>query len=281
MKVWDVQHGLAIHVETPNGRMIVVDLGVGDITAALPNFSPIRYLASQGISTIDYLIVTHPHRDHLDDILNLNPPYVHVLHRPRHLNEPAIRSGNRTRDSEVITRFLQMDAHFVNPVPAGSSTGTPANFGGVEIAFFQPTSCPLDNLNDHSTVVFFRYAGRTVLVPGDNESPSWRELLAYRAFRDWLQTVNVMIAPHHGREAGYCEDLFEICSPQLVIASDGPGSDTSAVQKYRTKSAGWPVRSRANHTHEDRFVLTTHHDGTIQIAIDWLNGVGVMDVSRE
>ena len=60
MTVWNVNLGLAIHIKTPNYKNIVVDLGSGE-------FSPIKKLM---YSTIHYLVITHPHYDHISDILN-------------------------------------------------------------------------------------------------------------------------------------------------------------------------------------------------------------------
>jgi beta-lactamase superfamily II metal-dependent hydrolase len=102
--VWDVQHGSAAHIKTPNNRHVVVDLGDGE------NFSPLRTLSGLGIQQIDAVVITHPHRDHMDDILNFRLLAPRVLWTPRQLSEIDIRRGSHTeprmrsrRDSSQAT----------------------------------------------------------------------------------------------------------------------------------------------------------------------------------
>lgn len=67
MTVWNVEHGSAIHLATPNGRNIVIDLG------RTTHVSPLVALKFPGrVPTIDYLVVTHPHLDHIKDILSVD-----------------------------------------------------------------------------------------------------------------------------------------------------------------------------------------------------------------
>ena len=55
MKVWAVDLGLAVHVEAPNGRYIVIDLGSKD------GVEPLKTLAQKRVG---YMVITHPHHDH-------------------------------------------------------------------------------------------------------------------------------------------------------------------------------------------------------------------------
>ena len=79
--LWDVQHGSAAFVETPNGTTFAIDLGTGSYDGSDGEFSPLlRLKCKYGIERLDGLVITHPHRDHLDDIFNLDelPPRVLV-----------------------------------------------------------------------------------------------------------------------------------------------------------------------------------------------------------
>lgn len=62
MTVWDVQLGLAIHVKAPNGKYIVIDLGTGTYESG--NSAPIL---KRRFDNIAYMILTHPHLDHISD----------------------------------------------------------------------------------------------------------------------------------------------------------------------------------------------------------------------
>src|SRR6266704_584688 len=92
-------------------------------------------------------------------------------------------------------------------------------------------------------------------------------LLEMTEFRDWLKRVDIFIASHHGRESGFCEEVFNYCSPKLVIMSDKSEVETSCPDDYRPYVQGLLVTNAAGETRK-RFVLTTRTDGAIFINID-------------
>ena len=77
MVFWDVQHGDAAYLKTPNNTHIVQDLGTGSYDRGSETFSPLLHLKQNwGVDRLDQVIITHPHKDHIDDIHNfgeLNP----------------------------------------------------------------------------------------------------------------------------------------------------------------------------------------------------------------
>lgn len=79
--------------------------------------------------------------------------------------------------------------------------------------FFQPNTCSRSNLNNHSLVAVVSYAGSKIIIPGDNEAASWNELLEYPAFVQAIRGTDILLAAHHGREAGYSETCLST-SPQ-------------------------------------------------------------------
>ena len=69
--VWDVQHGHAVYFQTPGGQDFVIDLGTGSYGDSDYEFSPLLHLKRKyDVVQLDGVIITHPHRDHLDDIFN-------------------------------------------------------------------------------------------------------------------------------------------------------------------------------------------------------------------
>ncbi|UOY05774.1 MBL fold metallo-hydrolase [Muricauda sp. SCSIO 64092] len=93
---WDVQHGHSTYIRTPNDRHIVVDLGTGDHSGNDLEFSPLRHLRyNYRVNQLDYVVITHPHLDHIDDILNFDLLSPKVLHRPRQLTNDEVMDGIR------------------------------------------------------------------------------------------------------------------------------------------------------------------------------------------
>ena len=270
IKIWDVQHGSAAYVGLPDGKNMVIDLGTGDVSGdtSLPyqTFSSLTYLfQNYRIRQLDHVIITHPHKDHIDDIANFDRLSPLMLTAPRTIPEVDIRKGNRQGDSPQIDAYLSLLKRFSGAVSIAEDPTIPSNNGGVNVEIFQPLKCATHNLNNQSLVVFLTYAGSTICIPGDNENASWTELLQDQAFVRALIKTDIFVASHHGRESGYCDRIFDYCKPYIIIVSDGPQGNTCVADKYRAKAKGWEVFSRSRGTNKNRYVLTTRSDGSVQI----------------
>jgi len=263
--IWDVNHGSAAYIKTPNDRHIVVDLGDAD------GFSPLQTLIARGVRQLDVAVITHPHRDHLDDIFSFALLSPKALHAPWSLSEAAIRKANRTDDLIYVNRYLEIRGAYTSPVSPADISTVPANFGGVEFQVFEPMLCDEGNINNRSLVFIASYAGSKIVIPGDNEAPSWQELLNNPEFVNAVKGTDILLASHHGREAGYCAELFEaIGKPRLVVVSDGRFKETSATDRYSKQAIGWTVFDSAG-TSDTRKCVTTRNDGHVTIKFGWTN----------
>jgi beta-lactamase superfamily II metal-dependent hydrolase len=264
--IFDVEHGSSTYIRTPNGKHVVIDLGVGSFKRGDEVFSPLAYIHHNwGVNQIDLAVITHPHKDHLDDIDNLTALRPKVLYRPNHLTEREVRSDNQASGSEILDKYFQLSDYYIHPVTEDVSPTVSTNYGGVNIEFFHPRFCSRSNINNHSIVTVFSYKGSRIIIPGDNEAPSWKELLQNPAFVNLVKGTHVLVAPHHGREAGYSEELFEHLKPLLCIVSDTVAGETSVTGKYSRKCSGWDVWSRSKRTMAERFCLTTRNDKGVNI----------------
>src|SRR6266446_9190020 len=101
MVFWNVQHGSAAYVDTPNGMKFVVDLGTGEIGEGNRPFSPLHQLREKyEVYQLDGVLITHPHRDHIDDIFTFDMMNPRVLLQPSYLSADDIRGGNKSTDSQ-------------------------------------------------------------------------------------------------------------------------------------------------------------------------------------
>ena len=282
MVFWDVQHGNSTYIKTPGNKHIVIDLGVGSYIGRNTNFSPLLHLKKiYQISSIDEVIITHPHTDHIDDILNFDELNPKVLRIPSHLSENDIRNANPSSDAIKIDKYLEISRRYIFPVSDKDNPTLPSNNGGVSFKFFSTPNCGNSNINNHSIVTIIEYLGIKVTIPGDNESASWKELLQNQSFTNAVSGTNILLASHHGRESGYCSELFDYFSPNLVIISDGAAVETSVTDKYRNAASGWDVKKRSDASYIKRYCLTTRNDGTIVVKMWNENQTNYLDVSIE
>ena len=274
--IWNVQHGSAAYIQTPNGKHIAIDLGASDA------FSPLQFLMHSGVQQLDHVTITHPHMDHIDDILNFDCLSPRTLLTPNHLSENDIRDGNPEPDPNQeaeakLRKYLEIRSMYNSPVDQQGDVDLAENNGGVSIRTFVPTQSSAGNLNNHSVVTLIEYSGVKILIPGDNESASWEELLSQDDFIEAIEGTQVFVASHHGRESGFHGPLFDHFHPAITLISDGPSGDTSATYLYTDVTEGWSVR-RSNGMNQDRKCVTTRNDGHIRVTITPSSPIGFLDV---
>lgn len=250
--------GHSVHVVTPDGRFVVIDAGASD------GQSPLSWL--RGITDrIDQLIISHPHGDHIQELDQLRQfKSVGVFTRPRGLDEATVRAANQSRYKEQLDVYFELDRRYQAPIRTATTSGQPA----VAIESFVNAGTAPSNLNNHSVVVSVRYAGWEFLIPGDNEASSWRALSSDPRFASLLQSCDVFLASHHGRDSGYCDATFPaLLTPQLCIVSDGCVRDTDASAKYGARATGLKV-IRPDGNIERRFCITTRDNGLIRARVE-------------
>lgn len=261
MTVWNVQLGLAVHVKAPNGKFIVIDLGTGSVQCGTA--SPLSKLRYENIA---YMIITHPHLDHIDDILHFedNPPA--ILHRATSLTNYEVMQGVRLCDRAKFEKYCEINDRFngsVEPTNANNIDNS-LNYGGLSIQTFSTSSCDHSNYNNFSTITVFVLSGVKIVVCGDNEKESLDILMAHEDFKQAVKDADVLVAPHHGRESAYHHNFVSLVNPRITIISDTNKVPTSASSKYTSMSRGWYV-NKADGTQEVRKCLTTRNDGSIKI----------------
>lgn len=260
---WDVEHGNAAYINTPLDKHIALDIGNSS------SLSPLQFLKeSFNVQRLDEVIITHPHADHISDIFNFDILSPRALSRPKHLTEDEIRKANRTEDKVVIDKYIEIHNRYSVTVKKEDNPELAENNGGVTFHAFKDASTSKDNINNHGLVMVIEYLSCKVLFPGDIEPAAWRSLLEKQEFISAITGVDILIASHHGRESGFCSDIFQYFTPKLTVISDGRFVDTSATSRYSEKASGWTIHHRDNSKpNEKRKCITTRNDGHIDIEI--------------
>jgi len=262
---WDVQHGHATYIKTPNNRHIVVDLGTGDYSGNNLEFSPLRQLRYKyDVTEMDLVVITHPHLDHIDDILNFDLVSPIVLLRPRQITNEEVMVGVLEKDRKKMEKYCEINNRYNTDIAEYSKNNTakPENWGGLKIQTFVPTSCDHSNINNHSIIVIIEYATTKIVLTGDNQKCSFDELMSIQSFMAAIKDADMLLAPHHGRESGYNIEFVNQVNPKLTVVSDGRFCETSANGRYSAKSSGWTVHSKSGPS-VPRKCLTTNTDGEV------------------
>jgi len=136
----------------------------------------------------------------------------------------------------------------------------PPEFPEIEFSTFYNDYPEFEDTNNLSLVTFLHYKDAHIIFPGDLEKPGWNALLQSQSFQEHLKRTNIFIASHHGRQSGYCPDVFDYCLPEIVIISDDHIQYETQETEYSSHAKGisWGKGRR--------YVLTTRKDGMITIS---------------
>lgn len=251
--IHDVGHGFCAHLKHDNGNVILWDCGHN----TNPENRPSKFLPEAGISTVHRLIITNYDEDHISDLPSLRHAVtINILLRNRSITPDQLRKLKEDTGpiSSAMSSLLSMLNEYTSDVTALPS------FPNVSLATFH-CIYPKDfrDTNNLSLVTFLEMPMCNVVIPGDIETPGWKQLLQKRDFCDKLRRTTVFIASHHGRTSGYCKEVFDYCSPSVVILSDGPKkyATQEETDTYAAHASGIIFNGRT------RYVLTTRTDGTI------------------
>ena len=263
MIVFNVQSANCIWISTPDNKNFIFDIGTGTPDSR-NKFNPLDYIYNQGVRTIDALVLTHPHSDHVDGIDKLCMFAIKKLYCARNIARNEILAGNAMNSLNWVDSYIDLERKYRTSFPLNESPFNPENNGGVKVQTFSQSSTAISNLNNRSVVSVVEYLGSKVLLTGDAEPAAFRVLMENRLFCDALNGVDILVVPHHGRESGYCAELFDYFTPQVCVVSDGEVQETDATSKYSAVASGVTVRNRNSGLIErGRKCLTTRSDGAM------------------
>jgi len=235
--LWDVGHGISIWIRTPSGHNHWIDTG------CLPEFSPAQHVFNSygvGRGDIDYLILSHPDKDHFDDL----DDFLHWFGEPRVFARnksvlPEEKFGSLGAGYQRA--FFDLDAKYNDTVTPGEEPWNPDWNGGVTVVNSFLDRSEVANINDSSIVTFYQYQGWLFVMPGDIGDGAWQALWAREKHRFEPLVTNskarILVAPHHGRPSGYSDAMIGNIRPHLIVISDEYGKEDTD-QRFRTKGTG-------------------------------------------
>jgi len=241
--VFDVGQGDAIFIEAPNGNQVLIDGGpdaslLAKLGADLPFWD----------RSLDLIVLTHPHADHLDGLVEVLTRYEVGL---------VLESGVSHSIPEYEEWHKLLEAKGVNVVIAksGQTVGlSQAASLDVLTPFESFVGKSSKNIHDATVALKLVYASTTALLMGDAERPLERQLIGAGTNLD----VDVLKVGHHGSKTSTSEEFLRATTPRLAVISVG-----------RKNRYGHPYQEVLDRL--ERFgvtVLRTDQDGDITIVSD-------------
>ena len=227
----DVSQGQSI-VFSSGRSCAVVDCG-GRSTAEDPGDLAARKLLAQGHRSLDLLVLTHPHDDHVNGVLRL----MHWL-PVRTLVIPAAADITQAPLSDILA-LAEVNHTTVVRVDAQQTIAA----GGISVRLY-PEPCA--GQEDGSMIVLASIGDYDTLVPGDVDTTAEAKFLSTCTYPD----IELLFVGHHGSKRSTGDAWLDAIAPDAAIISVGynsyghPTSDTLErlqahhIPIYRTDQMG-------------------------------------------
>ncbi len=188
--------------------------------------SPLQYLQTK-VRTLDFVVITHPHQDHLTGLKDVCEHY-----RPRYLwhNGRYFLPDPVYEDWSYYERLRTGKISYCSPEHVRS--GKTATIGDSRIYLASPLIPNLEGTsedeNNNGIILSILTGNAKVVLTGDTEQDQW-SAVDLRT----LAKPSVFLASHHGRDSGFSAEAMAAIKPQHIVISDGEPADTDATEKYR------------------------------------------------
>ena len=257
IQIFDVDQGFCAALSTKDHHTILIDFGHNTRSG----FNPAQYLLQQNCTSLDCLIVPAYGKEHLAGLSDfLRQTLVEGLAIHFLAANPSLEADQFHQLDVANQRFTNAIATDQNS--QGKQISQSVKIHGIDCSFFWNNYPDFQDAHNLSLVTFVSYRDINIIFPSDLEADGWRALLKHDEFRDRLRHVNMFVAANHGREASYCPEVFDYCSPELIVISNELHQRVSPqmLNQYQNHAKGCPDGVC------DQKLLTTHEHGTITIS---------------
>ena len=198
----DIGQGDSIFIELPNGQSMLIDAAEDEQADKI-----ITYIHQQGYDSLDYVVATHPHDDHIggmDNVINnFNVSNVYL--------SPATHT---TKSYENMITAISSSGAKSYTAMAGD---TILSDGDLLIEVVAPKTTEYDDLNNASVVIKLTYDNNKFLFTGDAEKEE----------EDGIWTnikCDVLKVGHHGSDSSTTANFIKKVEPTYAVISCGLGN---------------------------------------------------------
>ena len=203
----DVGQGDAVFLRTEAGTTCLID-GGSTTVSDVGTYRLLPFLKSRGVSSLDYLFLSHMDADHINGAEELLKDQFRGI-PIRHLCLSAL-PGDETRER------LEKEARLFGTELCYISRGTVFREKGAEIRCLSPVKDQKkEDENENSEVLMVEISGLRILFTGDLGEEGEQELL--EAGTDLRAAV--LKVGHHGSRFSTGEDFLEAVSPGFAVIS--------------------------------------------------------------
>lgn len=224
----DVGQADSAFIELSNGQTMLIDAGESHNATTI-----INYIQDREYSSIDYVIATHPHDDHIGGMPDVLSSFtIGKMYMPKQVHT--------TNTFDNLLDAIENNGIKLYTAKAGVNI---VKDGIIEIDILAPFADSYSNINNSSAVVRIKFGETVMLFTGDAEHVIENQLL------DAGVDADVLKVGHHGAASSSSQSFIKEVSPKVAVISSGgeyghPHSETLAILNdvgadiYRTDEQG-------------------------------------------
>lgn len=232
----DVGQGDCELIEFPDGQTMLIDAGEAESADDI-----IKFIKSEGISKLDYVVATHPHADHIGGMSRVLKAFnIGEIYMPD--------ASNNTASFDKMLDVIEEKNITVHEAKSGVNI---INSEGLSANILAPDGTEYEELNNYSAVVKIDYGNTSFLFMGDAESDS-----EYKIYAD--VSCDVIKVGHHGSKTSSSQRFVNRTGAKYAVISVGEGNSYGLPKEKiieRWKQSGAEI-------------LRTDQDGTIGFTSD-------------
>ena len=238
----DVGQGDAELICFPDGEVMLIDTGTNESSSDLVN-----YIKKCNIEKIDYMILTHPHEDHIGGANKVLESFtVTNVYMPRISDDmiPSTVTYEKTLKS-LIDKKINVKEGKAGIILKQSSD--------LNVEILAPNKESYNDLNDYSIVIKLEYMNKSFMFMGDAQYESEMEILDNFDIKS-----DVLKCGHHGSRTSGCKKFLSKMNPKYAIISCGKNN------KYGHPHKQFIERLKKENT----LIYRTDLDGSIIVKIE-------------
>ncbi|MBU8907629.1 S-layer homology domain-containing protein [Desertibacillus haloalkaliphilus] len=231
-----VGQGDASFIELPNGKTILIDAGTQTAGEKV-----VSYLQKAGISSIDLVVATHAHADHIGGLLP-------VL---QEIEVKNILDSGRTHTSQTYLNYLGLVDEKEIPLEV-AEVGSQLDLDqSVQLTVLN-TGDEQKSLNNSSVALKLDYDEVSILFTGDAEQAIEEEMV-----NSFDLSSDILQVGHHGSRTSSTEVFLANVKPKEAVLSYGEGNrynhpHEEVVQRFNEQG----INLYSTATSEDIIVVT-------------------------
>lgn len=208
----NVGQGDSILYEGGKNQNVLIDTGgkVIDDTKQ-PSYSISKYhilptLNERGINELEYLILTHPHNDHIGEV-------EYII---SHIKIKHIEIYNKGYSSNTLMLLSKL-SHKYNIKLIDVRQVSSFKLGDSSFLFFDSFIPNSRDKNEYSIITMITYQNKKVLLMGDASKNN--ESLLLKKYN--LPEIDILKVGHHGSKTSSSKEFIEMIKPKISLISSG------------------------------------------------------------